>query len=115
MSGHSILYLGRGAFAAEYLGELETLPCCTYLTRSTTLELPEDASYIVDLVLFEAGPMIAQSGHSLSDLIAHLAPYPVIALTKKEHEHRGIAAVRAGAQGYICVDDVTVEAQNSAF
>jgi len=115
MSGHSILYLGHGEFAAEYLGELETLPCCTYLTRSATLELPEDASYIVDLVLLEAGPMIAQSGQSLSDLITRLAPYPVIALTQKEHEHRGIAAVRAGAQGYICVDDITVEAQDSTF
>jgi len=115
MSGHSILYLGHGEFAAEYLSELETLPCCTYLTRSSTLELPEDASYIVDLVLLEAGPMIAQSGQSLSDLITRLAPYPVIALTQKEHEHRGIAAVRAGAQGYICVDDVTVETQDSTF
>ena len=115
MSGHSILYLGHGEFAAEYLSELQTLPCCTYLTRSTALELPEDASYIVDLVLLEAGPMIAQSGQSLSDLIAHLAPYPVIALTRKEHEHRGIAAVRAGAQGYVCIDDITVEAQDSTF
>ena len=115
MSGHSILYLGHGEFAPEYLGELETLPCCTYLTRSAVLELPEDASYIVDLVLLEAGPMIAQSGQSLSELITRLAPYPVIALTQKEHEHRGIAAVRAGAQGYICVDDITVEVQESTF
>ena len=115
MSGHSILYLGRGEFAADYLGELETLPCCTYLTRSSKLQLPEDASYIVDLVLLEAGPMIAQSGQSLTELINSLAPYPVIALTQRENEHRGMAAVRAGAQGYICVDDVTVEAQEAAF
>jgi diguanylate cyclase (GGDEF)-like protein/PAS domain S-box-containing protein len=115
MPGHSILYLGHGEFAADYLGELETLPCCTYLTRSAALELPADASYIVDLILLEAGPMIAQSGRSLSDLIARLAPYPVVALTRKENEHRGIAAVRAGAQGYICVDDVTVAAQDSTF
>ncbi len=115
MSGHSILYLGRGEFAADYLGELETLPCCTYLTRSSELQLPEDASYIVDLVLFEAGPMIAQSGRSLTELINSLAPYPVVALTRKENEHRGIAAVRAGAQGYICVDDITVEGQEAAF
>jgi diguanylate cyclase (GGDEF)-like protein/PAS domain S-box-containing protein len=115
MPGHSILYLGHGEFAADYLGELETLPCCTYLTRSAALELPADASYIVDLVLLEAGPMIAQSGQSLSDLIARLAPYPVVALTRKENEHRGIAAVRAGAQGYICVDDVTVATQDSTF
>ena len=115
MSGHSVLYLGRGEFAADYLSELESLPCCTYLTRSTSLELPEDATYIVDLILLEAGPMIAQSGKSLAELIKYLAPYPVIALTRKEHEHRGIAAVRAGAQGYICVDDITVEAQDTAF
>ena len=115
MSGHSILYLGRGEFAADYLSELETLPCCTMLTRSNSLDLPDDASYVVDLVLLEAGPMIAQSGQSLAALIASLAPYPVVALTQKDHEHRGIAAVRAGAQGYICVDDVTVEAQDSIF
>jgi len=115
MSGHSILFLGRGEFATDYLGELETLPCCTYLTRSSTLELPEDASYIVDVVLLEAGPMIAQAGKSLAALIRSLDPYPVVALTRKEHEHRGIAAVRAGAQGYICVDDVTVEGQEAIF
>jgi DNA-binding NarL/FixJ family response regulator len=115
MSGHSILYLGHGEFAADYLGELETLPCCTYLTRSASFELPEDASYIVDLILLEVGPMIAQSGQSLADLINHLAPYPVVALTRKEHEHRGIAAIRAGAQGYICVDDISVEDQDATF
>ncbi len=115
MSGHSILYLGRGEFATDYLSELETLPCCTYLTRSSILELPEDASYIVDVVLLEAGPMIAQAGRSLAALIRSLDPYPVIALTRKEHEHRGIAAVRAGAQGYICIDDVTVESQDATF
>jgi len=115
MSGHSILYLGHGEFAADYLGELETLPCCTYLTRSTSFELPEDASYIVDLILLEVGPMISQSGQSLTDLINHLAPYPVVALTRKEHEHRGIAAVRAGAQGYVCIDDISVEDQDAAF
>jgi diguanylate cyclase (GGDEF)-like protein len=115
VSGHSILYLGRGEFAADYLGELETLPCCTYLTRSSKLQLPEDASYIVDLVLLEAGPMIAQSGQSLTELISSLAPYPVVALTQRENEHRGMAAVRAGAQAYICVDDVTVEAQEAIF
>ena len=115
MSGHSILYLGRGEFAAEYLSELETLPSCTLLTRSNALELPADASYVVDLVLLEAGPMIAQSGKSLSDLISSLGPYPVVALTQKEHEHRGIAAVRAGAQGYICIDDITVDGQEAVF
>ena len=31
MSGHSILYIGRGEFATDYLNELQSLPCCTYL------------------------------------------------------------------------------------
>jgi diguanylate cyclase (GGDEF)-like protein/PAS domain S-box-containing protein len=115
MSGHSILYLGSGEFAADYLGELETLPCCTYLTRSTKMELPDDASFIVDLILLEAGPSIAQSGQSLTDLINSLAPYPVIALTRSEYEHRGIAAMRAGAQAYISVDNISVEGQEAVF
>ena len=115
MSGHSILYLGRGEFAADYLAELETLPCCTMLSRSNVLDLPEDASYSVDLVLLETGPLIAQSGQSLAELISTLEPYPVVALTRKEHEHRGIAAVRAGAQGYVCIDDITVEGQDAVF
>lgn len=115
MAGHSILYLGRGEFATEYLGELETLPFCTYLTRSSTFELPEDAPYIVDLVLLEAAPMVAQTGQSFSDLIQALAPYPVIALTEKTSEHRGIAAANAGAQGYICIDDISVAEQDAVF
>ena len=115
MSGHSILYLGRGEFAADYLAELETLPCCTLLTRRNALALPDDAPYIVDLVLLEVGPLIAQSGKSLADLVHSLQPYPVVALTRKEHEHRGIAAMRAGAQGYICIDDITVDGQDAVF
>lgn len=103
MSGHSILYLGRGEFAAEYLAELETLPCCTMLTRSPALELPEDLPGVLDIVLLEAGPMIAQSGQTLAALIHSLDDYPVVAVTQKANEHRGIAAMRAGAQGYICV------------
>jgi diguanylate cyclase (GGDEF)-like protein len=114
MSGHSLLYLGRGEFAAAYLSELETLPCCMLLTRSNALELPADASY-VDLILLEVGPLISQSGRSLSELIQSLEPYPVVALTQKAHEHRGIAAVRAGAQGYVCIDDVTVDRQDAVF
>ncbi|MDJ0814445.1 MAG: PAS domain-containing protein, partial [Woeseiaceae bacterium] len=115
MAGHSILYLGRGEFATDYLGELETLPCCALLTRSAELEVPADAPSIIDLVLIEAGPAIAQSGQSLSELISTLEPYPVVALTTREREHRGISAVRAGAQGYICVDDITVEAQEAVM
>ncbi|MGB5576357.1 MAG: diguanylate cyclase, partial [Woeseiaceae bacterium] len=115
MSGHSILYLGRGEFAADYLHELETLPCCTMLTRSVALSLPINAASVVDLVLLEVGPSISQSGQSLGSIIHSLKPYPVIALTRKEHEHRGIVAVRAGAAAYICVDDISVENQDAVF
>ena len=111
MAGHSILYLGRGEFASEYLSELESLPYCTMLMRSAALDVPAEARTVVDVVMIEAGPMIAQSGKTLANLISALGDYAVIALTHKEHEHRGIAAVRAGAQGYICIDDVSVESQ----
>ena len=77
--------------------------------------MPADAPSIIDLVLLEAGPAIAQSGQSLSELINLLEPYPVVALTTREREHRGISAVRAGAQGYICVDDITVEGQEAVM
>ena len=115
MSGHSILYLGRGEFAPDYLSELETLPCCTMLTRCAGLSLPINAASIVDLIILEVGPTIPQSGQSLSSVIHSLEPYPVIALTRKEHEHRGIAAVAAGAAAYICVDDISVESQDAVF
>ena len=115
MSGHSILFLGHGESAADYLAELETLPCCTMLTRSAKLELPQDAPGVIDIVLLEAGPMIAQTGKTLSALIHSLDSFPVVAVTQKANEHRGIAAVRAGAQAYICIDDVTVEGQEAIF
>ncbi len=115
MTGHSILYLGRGDFASEYLAELETLPCCTMLARSAELKVPADNRELLDIVLLEASPLIAQSGQSLSALIQSLHEYAVVAVTQKAHEHRGIAALRAGAQGYICIDDVTVEDQEAIF
>ncbi|HSN52905.1 MAG TPA: diguanylate cyclase, partial [Woeseiaceae bacterium] len=115
MTGHSILYLGRGDFASEYLAELETLPCCSMLARSSELRVPVEKRELLDIVLLEAGPVIARSGQALSELIHALRDYPVVAVTDKEHEHRGIAAVRSGAQGYICIDDVTVEGQEAIF
>jgi diguanylate cyclase (GGDEF)-like protein len=115
MSGHSILYLGRGDFAAEYLGELATLPYCALLTRSAELTIPDDAPSVIDLVLIEAGPAIARAGTSLSELLSKLSDYPVIALTTRENEHRGIAAVRSGAQGYVCTDDISVDRQEDIF
>jgi diguanylate cyclase (GGDEF)-like protein/PAS domain S-box-containing protein len=112
MTGHSILYLGRGEFAAAYLSELETLPFCALLTRSAKFELPADVPSVLDLVLIEAG---SATDVSLPELIHSLDDYPVVALTTRQQEHRGIAAMRAGAQAYLCVDDVTVDGQESIF
>ena len=91
------------------------MPCCTMLTRNASLKLPDDAAFVVDIVLLEIGPTIAQSGQTLNNVIHSLKPYPVVALTQKDHEHRGIAAVAAGAEAYICVDDITVEEQDAVF
>ena len=115
MPGHSILYLGSGEFATEYLAELETLSCCTLLTRHHAPGLPDMRPDIVDLVLIEADAPGSRSGQSLAERIHSLQPFPVVALTHRENEHRGIAAVRAGAQGYICVDDVTLDRQEAIF
>lgn len=115
MTGHSILYLGRGEFASAYLSELETLPCCTMLRRSSELRVPIDFTSVTDVIMLDAGPSMTQSGESMAELIHSLHDYPVIALTLKEHEHRGIAAMRAGADAYICIDDVSVEAQDATL
>jgi diguanylate cyclase (GGDEF)-like protein len=115
MAGHSILYLGRGEFAADYLQELETLPFCAMLTRSASFKVPANAPSVVDIILFEAGPAIALSGQSIVELIGSFDTCPAVALTTKDREHRGIAAVSAGAQAYICVDDISVDGQEAIF
>ena len=79
MAEHSILYMGRGDFAPEYLAELETLPCCTMLTRSPELTIPVDDHELIEIVLLEASPLIAQSCGSLAALIHSLRDYPVVA------------------------------------
>jgi diguanylate cyclase (GGDEF)-like protein/PAS domain S-box-containing protein len=115
MSGHSILFLGLGNEAADYLAELETLPTCSLLTRSPGLVVPDEAPSVIDLIILELGPLVAESELALGEIIHGLSDYPVVALTDKEHEHRGIAAMRAGADGYILCDDVSVEAQDAIF
>ena len=70
---------------------------------------------VIDVILLEAGPTIAQAGYSIAELIGSFDKHPVIALTTKEREHRGIAAVAAGAQAYICIDDITVDGQDEVF
>lgn len=115
MAGHSILYLGHGTFAADYLEKLEASACCRRLHRSETLAIPWEAPDNIDLVLFEAGPAIAQSGLTLQTLIHSLGRFPLIAVTSRQQEHRGIAAVRLGAQDFICVDDISDAEQQAVF
>jgi diguanylate cyclase (GGDEF)-like protein len=115
MTGHSILYIGRGEFAADYLARLETLPCCALLTRSAASKVADDALSIIDLVLIEAGPTTVPSRQSMTELIGAFDRHPVIALTTSDREHRGIAAVRAGAQAYLCIDDLAVDRQEAIF
>jgi len=106
MPGRSILYLGGSEFAAEFCDRLKGLALCQQFTGSPSLEIPEKAPDNVDLIMFEAGPLIPQSGQTLSSLIQSFSDWPLIAVTSRDQEHRGIAAVRAGAQGYVCADDI---------
>ena len=106
MAGRSILYLGRREFSADFCDQLKGLALCEKFTASRSLDIPENVPKKIDLVMFEAGPLIPQSGQTVASLIHSLADWPLVAVTSREQEHRGIAAVRAGAQSYICADDV---------
>lgn len=105
MTGHVILYLGNDAITSEYVAALEYFAICDKLIRSDAMTIPADIADHIDVIMFEAGPAIARSGQTLQALIQSLSDYPVIAVTRHENEHRGIAAVRAGAQAYVCIDD----------
>jgi diguanylate cyclase (GGDEF)-like protein len=115
MAGQTILYLGSDSFAADYLEKLGGSSICDQLSRSEILAIPENMQDSIDLVLFEAGPTIAKSGQSLQDFVHSLRRYPTVALTYHDQEHRGIAAMRAGAQAYICVDDIDDAGERIAF
>jgi diguanylate cyclase (GGDEF)-like protein len=111
MAGHSILFVGRSTFASEYLARLETLSFCTMLTRNGSPGVDAHTPSAVDLVLFEA----CSNAESLADILHKVQRYPAIALTRRELEHRGIAARNAGAQAYICIDDLSGESQEAIF
>lgn len=108
MAGHSILFLGCKSFAADYLNELENQACCDGLQVADGLEVPAGARAAADIIMLEAG-----AGKEFSALLHELRDYPVVVLAKRSGEQRGIAAVNAGAQAYICVDDVTPAEQAS--
>jgi diguanylate cyclase (GGDEF)-like protein len=117
MTGYTILYLGRSAFADAYLLELEQAPWCRRLHRSddpiAADQLANDRD--IDVVLFETGPGFARSGMILKNLLRTMARHPLVALTDRDHEHRGVAAVRVGAQGYLCIDAASDAEQHAVI
>ena len=115
MGGQSILYLGGNEFAVDFLENLKGSASCARLTTSEALKIPDVPPARIDLILFEAGPSIARSGQSLQALVHSLKDYPAVALSRRDQEHRGIAAVRAGAQAYLCIDDTSDIDQATTF
>jgi diguanylate cyclase (GGDEF)-like protein len=105
MAGRSILYLGDSDYAAGFCNKLEAYACCGELVRLNDLAIPDAGLRHFDLVMFEPPSRTEDPDLSLRSLLQSLAKYPVIAITSGATEHRGIAAVRAGAQGYIRADD----------
>ncbi len=105
MAGRSILYLGDSDFAAGFCNKLEAYACCGELARHSYLSIPDSMPDRVDLIMFEAPSKSDNPGLSLKALINSFGDFAVVAVTSRDTEHRGIAAVRAGAQGYVCVDD----------
>ena len=115
MTRHTLLFVGTSDSTSQYIDALEESAICSTLTRSEALRMPAKLADDIDLVLFEAGPQIAQSGQTLQSLIQELSDYPIVAVTTRDNEHRGIAAVRAGAQAYVCIDDTDEEEQSTIF
>ncbi len=104
MSGHAILYIGRGAENSSFLTELESSRCCTLLNRAHDLNIAHESQTGIELVLLDVGRDNAIPEHPIAQIVQTLDSYPVVALTDKAHEQHGIAAMKAGAQGYICID-----------
>jgi len=115
MTVHSFVYIGGGEATSPFIDALEASSICSNLVRSDDMRLPEGLADDIDLVLLEPGPQIAQSGQTLHSLIHNIADYPVVAVTTRENEHRGIAAVRAGAEAYICIDQLSDEEKVTVF
>lgn len=105
MAGHSILYLGRNEFAPDFLNQIRHSASAERFHASERMAVPDEDIGEVDIVLFEAGPGIVRSGQTLASFVQTNSAWPLIALTTHDREHRGIAAMKAGAQGYLCVDD----------
>lgn len=115
MAEYSILYVGSPAIAADYLRKLEQSDLCARLQQITWASSEPGFEGDIDLVLYESGPHIHQSGKTLAEFIHSFEHLPLIALTTQDKEHRGVAAVAAGAQDYICIDTISDESQRVVF
>ncbi|MEX2496614.1 MAG: EAL domain-containing protein [Woeseia sp.] len=115
MTGRSILYLGSADFAADYLDQLDQRQGAASLKRASHFCAPPADGPAVDLVLFEAGSCRLRTADALQSFIRSMRKWPLIALTQREKEQQGIAAVRAGAQGCICVDDIDKNTEEEIF
>jgi diguanylate cyclase (GGDEF)-like protein len=104
MAEYSILYLGSADFAVDYLRHLESQPYCRRIYHCNEIVAADDVPRDVSIILFETGPGALLHGDALKDMLRSLASRPFVALTDREHEHRGVAAARVGAQGYLCTD-----------
>ena len=113
MAEYSILYFGPARNVSGYLRQLEKLPCCARLQRSEPFSSAVALSQEFDLVLFEATPGTSLAGKTIAQLTHSFEHIPLVALTTRENEQRGIAAVAAGAQGYICIDTMSKDEQTS--
>jgi diguanylate cyclase (GGDEF)-like protein len=67
------------------------------------------------VVLFEAGSSTLRAAQKLQSFIHSMRAYPLVALTVRDREQQGIAAVRMGAQGYVCIDDSEDSEQKEAL
>ena len=99
----AILYLGSEAFAPQYLAYVEER-IGTKLLRSPHFRVPAGLRD-VQLVLFEADAPALRPLSALQSFIHAFGAWPLVALTRRDREHRGVAAVRSGAQSFVCVDD----------
>jgi len=105
MADRSVLYLGDSDFAAGFCNKLEAYGCCGELDRYNAIAIPDDYAKGINLIFFEPGAGSERSGPDLQTIIASLGPFPIVAVVSQAKEHRGIAAVNAGAHGYLCADD----------
>ncbi len=115
MAEYTVLFLGQSVFADDYLAQLESQPFCRRVYRSSISTSPHELPTDIDFVVVEAGPSATAGGQPLKHLLNSMQRFALVALTLREHEHRGVAAVRAGAQGYLCIDDSSPNEQLAVF